>query len=129
MPAPDYGRLDYSVALRRLGAATTATGERTHMELSDYLRIARRHWLGIAIIVAAVVGLAGVYTVTQPKVYSADAAGFVVTGPADNPALDSVNDALAKSRAANYVKLATSRATAESAAADLGHGREPVFAG
>ena len=33
------------------------------MELADYVRIARRHWLGIVIIVAAVVGLAGLYTV------------------------------------------------------------------
>lgn len=90
------------------------------MELADYLRIARRHWLGIVVIVAVVVGLAGAWTATQSKVYAADAAGFVVTGPSDNPALDSVADTLAKSRAVSYVKLATSRATAETVIDDLG---------
>lgn len=89
------------------------------MELADYLRIARRHWLGIAVIVAVVVALAGVITLAQPKVYAADASGYVQIGPADDPALSSVNDTLAKSRVVNYAKLATSRATAESVAEAL----------
>lgn len=90
------------------------------MELADYLRIARRHWLGIVIIVAAVVGLAGIFTATQSKVYAASASGFVSTGASRDPALNSVNDSLAKSRAVSYVTLAKSRATAEAVIDDLG---------
>ena len=52
-------RLDSAAAS---DGALDATGDPPPMELADYLRIARRHWLGIAIIVAAVVSLAGVYT-------------------------------------------------------------------
>ena len=90
------------------------------MELADYVRILRRHWLGALLIIAACLALAAGYTATRPKVYAANASGFVVTGAADNPALNSVNDSLAKSRAVNYVKLATSRATAEAVVDDLG---------
>lgn len=82
------------------------------MELSDYLRILRAHWLGGLVIIAAVVSLGGVYTYLQPKVYAAGANGFVSTGASSDPALGSVNDELAKSRATSYVDIAKSRATA-----------------
>jgi len=90
------------------------------MELADYLRILRRHWLGVVLVVVVCLALAGIYTATQPKVYAANASGFVSTGPTDDPALNSVNDSLAKSRAVSYVSIATSRATAEAVIDDLG---------
>lgn len=77
-------------------------------------------------IVLASLGLAALFTATQDKVYAADANGFVVTGEADNPALSSVNDSLAKSRAANYVSLATSRNTAQRVIEDLGLSSSPA---
>lgn len=89
------------------------------MALEDYGRILRRHWLGVVAIVAACIGLAAVLTLAQPKVYSANANGFVSTGLADNPALSSVNDSLAKSRATSYVDIATSRATAQAVIDEL----------
>jgi capsular exopolysaccharide synthesis family protein len=89
------------------------------MELVDYWRIIRRHWLGIVAIVVAAVAIAAAFTLAQPRVYSADAGGFVSTGPADNPALSSVNDQLAKSRATSYVDIARSRATAQAVIDDL----------
>ena len=90
------------------------------MDLMDYWRILRRYWVTVVAIVAGTVVLAGAYTLVQPKVYSADASGFVTTGPAVNPALGSVNDALAKSRATSYVAIATSRATAQAVIDKLG---------
>ena len=96
------------------------------MELGDYWRLLRRHWLGVVAIVLLSVGLAGAYTMTQPKVYTADANGFVSTGPSDNPALSSVNDQLAKSRATSYVDVATSRATAQAVIDELGLDASPA---
>jgi capsular exopolysaccharide synthesis family protein len=58
--------------------------------------------------------------VTQPRVYAANANGFVTTGAASDPALASVNDSLAKSRATSYVDIATSRAVANQVIQDLG---------
>ena len=92
----------------------------------NYWRIVRRHWLGVVAIVLATVAIAAAYTLTQPKVYSANANGFVSTGPADNPALSSVNDQLAKSRATSYVDIATSRATAQAVIEDLGLDASPA---
>ena len=96
------------------------------MELIDYWRILRRHWLGVVAIVLATVAIAAAYTLAQPKVYSANANGFVSTGTADNPALSSVNDQLAKSRATSYVDIATSRATAQAVIEDLGLDASPA---
>lgn len=90
------------------------------MELGDYWALLRRHWLGVSAIVLLAVALAGAYTVTQPKVYTADAGAFVSTGGSQNPALGSVNDQLAKSRATSYVDIATSRATAQAVIDELG---------
>lgn len=96
------------------------------MELADYGRLLRRHWFGVLAIVLICVALAGAYTMTQPKVYTADANGFVSTGPSDNPALSSVNDQLAKSRATSYVDIATSRATAQAVIDELGLDASPA---
>ena len=95
------------------------------MELQDYWRILRRHWLGVLAIVLAAVAVAGTYTLTQPKVYSANANGFVSTGRAENPALSSVNDQFAKSRATSYVDIAKSRATAQAVIDALGLDASP----
>lgn len=96
------------------------------MELSDYLRVLRAHWFGVLVLTAIGVTLAFGYNHTQPRVYAANANGFVTTGAADNPALQSVNDSLAKSRAKSYVDLATSRATAARVIEDLGLDLDPA---
>ena len=96
------------------------------MELADYWRILRAHWVGVVLIAAATTGLAAAYTWTQPNVYAANASGFVSTGSDDNAALGSVNDALAKSRATSYVDIAKSRSTAQTVIDDLGSRGQPV---
>jgi capsular exopolysaccharide synthesis family protein len=95
------------------------------MELAEYWRILRAHWVGVVLIVAATTGLAAAYTETQPAVYAANASGFVSAGTSDNPALGSVNDALAKSRAVSYVDIAQSRSTAQNVIDDLGLDASP----
>ncbi|GAA1930648.1 polysaccharide biosynthesis tyrosine autokinase [Nocardioides marmoribigeumensis] len=83
------------------------------MELRDYLRILRAHWLGVLLITILTIGAASAYTFTRVPVYAADASGFVAIGGSENPALGSLNDQLAKSRATSYVDIAKSRATAQ----------------
>jgi capsular exopolysaccharide synthesis family protein len=90
------------------------------MELSDYVRVLRAHWIGVLALSLIGIALAAAYTVTQPKVYAANANGFVTTGASSDPALASVNDSLAKSRATSYVDIATSRAVANQVIEDLG---------
>jgi capsular exopolysaccharide synthesis family protein len=90
------------------------------MELRDYWRILAAHRVGVLIIVAATVALAGLYTWTQPKVYAANASGFVSSGASLDPASGSINDSLAKSRVTSYVDIATSRPTAQDVIDDLG---------
>jgi capsular exopolysaccharide synthesis family protein len=84
-----------------------------HVELRDYLRILRAHWVGVLLITILTIGAAAAYTFTRTPVYAADASGFVAIGGNDNPALGSLNDQLAKSRATSYVDIAKSRATAQ----------------
>jgi capsular exopolysaccharide synthesis family protein len=83
------------------------------MELSDYLRILRAHWLGVLALLVCGVVAATFYNTTQPKVYEAHATGFVSCGTDSNPADASISNSLAQSRVASYVAIATSTATAD----------------
>ena len=90
------------------------------MELRDYLRVLRAHWVGVVVLTLLGGALAAVYTLQQPKVYAANASGFVTAGAAADAGTAQVNDSLAKARAASYVDLASSRAVAQLAIDDLG---------
>ncbi len=90
------------------------------MELTDYLRIVRRHWRTILACVLVAVLLASVYTLMRPKVYQAQAAGFVASQGGNSAAESSINDSLAKSRTPSYIVVAKSRGTAEAAAKIIG---------
>ena len=96
------------------------------MELKDYLRVLRAHWVGVLALALAGIAVASLYTVTQPKVYAASATGFVSTGANENPALGSVADSLAKSRAKSYVDIAKGRATAREVIDKLGIDARPA---
>ncbi|MSZ77865.1 MAG: lipopolysaccharide biosynthesis protein, partial [Actinobacteria bacterium] len=98
------------------------------MELSDYLRVLRAHWIGVLLLALLGLAASGAYTFTQPKVYAANANGFVSVGGSATPdaSLGAINDALARSRAKSYVDIAKSRATAERAIEDLGLDTSPA---
>lgn len=90
------------------------------MELTDYLRVLRAYWRGVAAFVLLGVAVAAGVSLVQPKVFQADASGFVSAGTTNSAGEASVGDSLAKSRAASYVDLAQSRATAQTVISDLG---------
>jgi capsular exopolysaccharide synthesis family protein len=98
----------------------------TYVEISDYLRALRNHWVGAMLLTVLVGATAFGFSLMQPKVYAANANGFVGTGASDNGALGSVNDQLAKSRATSYVDIAKSRATAQDVIDDLGLDSSPA---
>ncbi len=90
------------------------------MELTDYLRVLRAYWRGVAALVLLGVAVAAAFSLVQPRIYQADASGFVSAGTTSSAGEASVGDSLAKSRAASYVDLAKSRATAQTVISDLG---------
>ena len=86
------------------------------MTLEDYLRILRRHWLGVVALTLLGVLIAGLATLVMPKVYQADASGFVTAqsqNSNDGAGMASVIDSYSKSRAKSYVELAKNRAVAD----------------
>jgi capsular exopolysaccharide synthesis family protein len=96
------------------------------LELHDYWRAVRNHWIGVVLIVLATCGAGALYTATRTPVYAANATGFVGTGASDNAALGSITDQLAKSRATSYVDVAESRATAQAVIDSLGLSTTPA---
>ena len=96
------------------------------MELKDYLSVMRAYWRGVTAWVLLGVAMAAGLSLVQPKVYQADASGFVSSGTSSSPGDASVSDMLAKSRAASYVDLAKSRATAQTVIDSLGLKADPA---
>lgn len=91
------------------------------MELRDYLRIMRAHW--IVIVVATVLGAAiGLgWSLLQPKVYTADAVGIVAATAADNSTGSAlIGNQLAQSKVKSYVAMGSWTSVAEDAAKELG---------
>ncbi|WP_439937237.1 polysaccharide biosynthesis tyrosine autokinase [Nocardia sp. N13] len=95
------------------------------MELADYLRILRNHWIAVTAFVLLAAGAAFGWSSVQPKVYAASSSGFVTSGAGGDPGLDNLNDTLSKSRAASYVVLAKDRETASIVIDDLGLDTSP----
>lgn len=89
------------------------------MELADYLRILRNHWLAVTAFVLLSALAAFGWSSVQPKVYAASSSGLVTSGGGGDPGLDNLNDVLSKSRAASYVVLAKDRTTASLVIDDL----------
>ncbi|QLD12242.1 polysaccharide biosynthesis tyrosine autokinase [Microbacterium oleivorans] len=93
------------------------------MELRDYLRILRAHWVALSLCIVLGVAVAFAWTLLQPKVYTADASGYVTPAQAQGQTDSSsayVSDNLAKSKVKSYVDLGTWRAVGEHARDELG---------
>lgn len=94
------------------------------MELRDYLRIVRAHWIGMMLCVA--VGLVGAFgwALLQPKVYTANANGYVATAideESEDPGGQSyIGNSLAMSKVKSYVQLGSWRTVADHAIKELG---------
>ncbi|GAA4345835.1 polysaccharide biosynthesis tyrosine autokinase [Microbacterium rhizosphaerae] len=90
------------------------------MELRDYARGLRRHWLAILMMVLVGVGVAFGWAKLQTPVYEADANGLIKANlTADQQTLTGAGDTLAQSKVASYLDMATWRDVAQYVIRDL----------
>ncbi|MBS1672883.1 MAG: polysaccharide biosynthesis tyrosine autokinase [Actinobacteria bacterium] len=89
------------------------------MSIEDYWRVVRRHWAAIILSLAAGVVVAFGVSLLMPKVYTADASGFVVSQSSGSTGIASLGDTYAKSRAKSYVEIAKNRTVAQAVIDDL----------
>lgn len=86
------------------------------MELRDYLLILRSHWIGIILLTALGVTVAVGWTLTQPRVYTANASGYVTTSDLRGEVGSSlVGDQLARSKVTSFLDIGSWRVVAEHA--------------
>lgn len=91
------------------------------MELRQYLRILRAHWLGILILTVLGVGLAYGASLLQPRIYTADATAVAqATSTSTEISAALAGDSLATSRVKTYVDIGTSRSVAQRVIDELG---------
>ena len=89
------------------------------MELRDYLRVLRAHWAGVLALFLLGVAVAGAWSILQPRVYTADASGYVAAQGATDLGTSMVGDQLAQSKVKSYLDIGTWRAVAEYAISEL----------
>ena len=89
------------------------------MELGDYLRVGRAYWVGILAFFLSGIAVAAFWTLAQPKVYTADASGYVAAQGASDLGTSMVGDQLAQSKVKSYLDIGTWRSVAEYAIAEL----------
>lgn len=91
------------------------------MELRDYLRILRARWIAIVLLTLLGAAVAFGYSALQPRVYTAEATGYVTTadGSTDVGAA-LVGNQLAQAKVKSFVAVGSWRAVAEYAIDELG---------
>ncbi|MGJ3189263.1 MULTISPECIES: polysaccharide biosynthesis tyrosine autokinase [Paenarthrobacter] len=89
------------------------------MELTDYWKVLRAHW--ISVIAITILGgiVAFGWTLTQTKVFSADASGIISVGVNKDLGTAMAGETYSKSRAKSYMDVAKSRSVAETVIKDL----------
>src|SRR4051812_12782698 len=103
-----------------MSTTTTPPEASPGLDLADYLTILRVYWKAIvAFTLLATLAAAG-WTVLQPKIYSSDSSGIVVTPGSDNVSLALAGDSLAKAKVKNYESVAKSRLVADRVIQSLG---------
>lgn len=90
------------------------------MDLRSQLRVLRAHWLAVVIFALAGSAAFGIWALVQPKVYSAEASGYVTVTDLDPDASSAlVGENLAKAKVKSYIDLGTWRTVAERAIQQL----------
>ena len=89
------------------------------MELSDYVRVLRSYWVGVLTLLILGIAVAGGWSLLQPKVYTADASGYVAAQGATDLGTSMVGDQLAQSKVKSYLDIGTWRSVAEFAIDEL----------
>ncbi|PRY63206.1 capsular exopolysaccharide synthesis family protein [Knoellia remsis] len=95
------------------------------MTFLDFVRLSRANLLRIVLLVLIGAGLAFAYAQTLPKVYAADASGYVVTGGGQNTGDVFAGSTLAGSKAESYLPLINSRAVGKRAGEIIGSDAPP----
>lgn len=97
------------------------------MDVNQYLRIFRAHWLGVVVLTLVGIVLAAGWASLQPRVYTADSSAIVQARAQDgdsNRGTDlgqaSVGGLVAQGKVKTYVEFGTSRSVAQRAIEDLG---------
>ncbi|MET3721629.1 polysaccharide biosynthesis tyrosine autokinase [Arthrobacter sp. UYEF21] len=104
-----------------MSVTTAIPGEaQAGLDLTDYLRVVRTYWKAIVAFTLLATLTAFGWTVLQPKIYSSDSSGIVVTPGSDNVSLALAGDSLAKAKVKNYESVAKSRLVADRVIANLG---------
>ncbi|RDV09368.1 lipopolysaccharide biosynthesis protein [Arthrobacter sp. RT-1] len=102
-----------------MSATVVPTEAPTGMELLDYVRVLRVYWRAIVASTLLTTLAAVGWTVLQPKIYSSDSSGIVVTPGSDNVSLSLAGDSLAKAKVKNYESVGKSRLVADRVIAAL----------
>ncbi|WP_347108265.1 polysaccharide biosynthesis tyrosine autokinase [Paenarthrobacter sp. S56] len=89
------------------------------MELTDYWKVLRAHWISVIAITIAGGIVAFGWTLTQTKVYSANASGIISVGVNKDLGTAMAGETYSKSRAKSYLDVAKSRSVAETVIQDL----------
>jgi capsular polysaccharide biosynthesis protein len=95
------------------------------VEIRDYLRIMRRHWLVIVAMTMATVALAAVFTFLQTPQYSSSAQLFIST-PGSDTAEAYTGGLFSQQRVTSYADLADSRQVASEVADEIGLDVDPI---
>lgn len=90
------------------------------MELRSILPILRAHWIAIVLLTLLGGAAAFGWSLLQPRVYSADASGYVTAGSNTDTGNALVGNNLAQSKVKSYIDIGSSRAVAQYAIDDLG---------
>lgn len=90
------------------------------MKLEEFLTVVRQRWLGMIVVLALTLLLAGVWTETRQREYTASASGIVKTKDSQSVSETYSGLILAQTMAKSYVMLVTSRPVAEEVIDDLG---------
>ena len=91
------------------------------MELRDYLRILRAHWIGIVLLTLLGIAVAAGWTLIQPRVYTATTSGFVSIpqGVDEDTGAALTGNQLAMAKVKSFVDVGTWRTVADYAIDEL----------
>ena len=93
------------------------------MDVSQFLRVLRAHWIGIVAMVAVGVALAFGWTLMQPKVYTADSTAIIQargTQGSNDLGSAALENTVAQGRVKTYVQVGSSRSAAKRVIDELG---------
>lgn len=95
------------------------------MELRDYLRGLRRHWIAILLLTVVGAGAGYGWALLQTPVYVAGASGYVSSTGVEDLGTSTLGDSLARSKVPTYLEIAAWRTVAEHAIEELGLNTTP----